>query len=161
MYEKFTAIALVFAIAVNGQDDGSTADVLDPAPMPVFPEDKDFYTHIAIPSDEDFGDFPNNIAYAGFALWEDSENTDLQDWIDAIDWEAVDFPEPNFEVFGGGVGFIEVPNDEDTTVACFYMADVDEVVWCAGGSSAFGYGTSTVGLADVPEDGALDISAQE
>ena len=77
MYEKFTSIALLFAIAVNAQDEESTADVLDPAPMPAYPEDKGFYTPIEIPSDEDFGDFPNNIAYAGFALWDDSENTDL------------------------------------------------------------------------------------
>jgi hypothetical protein len=139
MYEKFTAIALLFAIAVNAQDEESTGDVLDPAPMPDYPEDKEFYTRIEIPSDEDFGDFPNNIAYAGFALWDDSENTDLQDWVDAIDWDAVDFPEPNFEVFAGGVGFIEEPSDYDTTVACFYMDDIDEVVWCTGGSPTYGY----------------------
>jgi hypothetical protein len=161
MYEKFTTIALLFAIAVNAQDDESNAEFLDPAPMPAFPEDKEFYTAIAIPSDEEFGDFPNNIAYAGFALWEDSENTDLQDWIDVIDWDAVDFPEPNFEVFGGGVGFIEEPSSGasgvDATVACFYMADVDETVWCAANSPAFGYTTSTVDLALMPEDGALEI----
>ena len=87
MYKKFAALAISFTVAVNAQDEDSVADVLDPAPMPAYPEDKEFYTGIAIPSDEDFGDFPNNIAYAGFALWDDSENTDLQDWIDAIEWD--------------------------------------------------------------------------
>ena len=85
----------------------------------------------------------------------------MQDWIDSIDWDSVDFPEPNFEVFGGGVGFIEKPSKGssgvDATVACFYMADVDEVVWCASNMPAFGYATSTVDLAYVPKDGAMDI----
>lgn len=87
MYGKFAVLALVFAVAVNAQEDGSTADVLDPAPIPGFSTDQEFYTYLNIPSDEDFGDFANNVDYAGFALWDDSENTKLQDWIDAIDWD--------------------------------------------------------------------------
>jgi hypothetical protein len=64
---------------------------LKPAPLPAFSEDKDFYTYITIPSDEDFGDFTNNISYAGFALWDDTDNSVLRDWIDNFDWTAVEF----------------------------------------------------------------------
>jgi hypothetical protein len=60
--------------------------------LPFFSEDEDFYTYVTIPSDEDFGDFVNNVAYAGFSLWNDSENTELSDWIDYFDWTAFDFP---------------------------------------------------------------------
>jgi hypothetical protein len=60
--------------------------------MPAWPEDNYLYVYMNIPSDEDVGYFANNISYAGFALWDvaywdDSENTDLQDWIDSIDWD--------------------------------------------------------------------------
>ena len=62
-------------IAVAGAQDDPA--IYDPAPLPGFSEDKDFYTYLTIPSDEDFGDFANNVSYAGFALWDDSENADL------------------------------------------------------------------------------------
>ena len=91
MYEKFVALAFVFAVAVDAKD-----HYFKPAPLPGFSTDPKFYTYITTPSNRDFGDFANNVSYAGFALWDDTENTKLQDWIDSIDWTAVDFPKPNF-----------------------------------------------------------------
>jgi hypothetical protein len=120
--------------------------------MPDFSEDLDIYSPVTIPSEEDFGDFANNVAYAGFALWDDSENTDLQDWVENFDWAAVDFPEPTGEVFGGGIGFIEVPQSEDIYVACFYMEEVDEVVWCAYADGNLETSTGSFDPADMPEE---------
>ena len=129
---------------------------MEPAPLPGFSEDPEFYTYVNIPSDEDFGDFANNVALAGFALWGDSENTDLQDWIAANDWDLLDFPEPTGEVFGGFVGFNERPQPEDIYSACFYMEEVDEVVWCAlGDGNGVSY-TATFDPAEIPEDGPED-----
>ena len=101
MYQRFFALALILAITVDAQDYNS--NYAEPAPMPNFPDEADF-TMISIPSD--FGNFENNIQEAGFVMWVESDNTDLNDWIASFDFIAAGFGAPNYEVFGGGIKFV-------------------------------------------------------
>ena len=39
----------------------------------------DDYTSMATP--DDFGSFVNNVESASFAIWDDSENPDLRNWV--------------------------------------------------------------------------------
>ena len=47
----------------------------------------------------------NYVVSAGFALWDDHNNTYLQSWIDSVDFTLKEFPEPNYWVFGGKLTF--------------------------------------------------------
>jgi hypothetical protein len=59
-------------------------------------------------------------------------------------------------VFGGFIGLKELPQADDQYVACFYMADVDELVWCAAGDGVGISYTATFDPADSLEDGPRD-----
>ena len=161
MYGKFAALAFIIS-KTSAQDDYD-----EPAPMPWFREDPNFYSMITFPDDESFGDFKNNIAHAGFAMWVDTDNTDLTDWIDSFNWKSVDFPKPNYEVFGGGVIFDNEPTAEEKYSTCLYMEEYDPTVWCAGVGGFDGEGwvdvlTYTFDPKDLPtEDGVLEDFAPD
>ena len=64
---------------------------------------------MAIP--EDFGTFVNNVESASFAIWDDSDNPNLTEWVDNFDFEAVKLTEPNGMVLGGVIDFFKTPID--------------------------------------------------
>ena len=79
-------------------------------------------------SPEDFGSFVNNLECASFAIWDDSENPDLKDWVENFDFEAVSFTEPTGMVFGGVMDFVESPKDFGLEyIVCFSPSPRHEV----------------------------------
>ena len=159
MYEKFVALALLLTATVQGQeDDDYSGDVWDQTPEPAMWHD--FYVEMTIPDDEFFGEFVNNVDYAGFGLWDDSDNAAIQDWVDAHDFTDASFNEPTGEVFGGTVGFIEEVSELDYHVACIYGPSYDDKAWCTG-TVGTDYFTATIDPSDLPEDGSTewDVSA--
>ena len=113
MYEKFVALALLLTATVQGQPEPpiSGGDVWDQTPEPDMWHDA--YEEMTIPDDEFFRGFVNNVDYAGFGLWDDSDNATIQDWVDAHDFTDASFNEPTGVVFGGTIGFIEEVSDYD------------------------------------------------
>ena len=100
MYEKVIAFTLIYA-AVSAFD--------TPAPFPDFPDNSEF-TQVGLPSEEDVGDFPLVIDFAGWALWENPDEAGLlKSWIAESSWTGLENYAPDGEVFGGIVHFSETP----------------------------------------------------
>lgn len=120
MYEKVTAIALILA-SVTAFD--------EPAPVPDFPDYTEF-SEVALPAEEDIGEFPLLIDYAGWALWEDADEAGrLETWIADSTWEGLETYGPDGEVFGAIIHFFEVPSESDQIVAGVYTEGDPLVYW--------------------------------
>ena len=115
---------------------------------------------VTIPDDDFFGDFVNNVDYAAFGLWDDSENSGILAFIDYHDFTNANFSEPTGEVFGGTVGFIEEFDETDSIVVCIYGPSYDDKGWCTGtdGEEFF---TMTLDPENLPEDGEGDWNVED
>lgn len=85
MYEKFFALAFVLAATVEGQCDpyyGECDEAANAsAPVPMFPADMDLYVWMNVP------EVAPLIKWVAFGVFDDLNNSELDDWIANFDWE--------------------------------------------------------------------------
>ena len=74
---------------------------------------------ITQPTDEEKADFPLNVHWAGWAVWDDSENADLAEWVKNSGWSGMKDNEPCGWVVGAEIDLTNAPNDFD-----FYVAGI-------------------------------------
>lgn len=88
----------------------SAQDYTEPAPSPAFPAMEEM-NEITQPTDEEKADFPLNVHWAGWAIWDDSENEDLAKWIETSNWSGMKDEEPCGWVIGADIDLTNAPND--------------------------------------------------
>ena len=111
-------------------------------------------------SPEDFGSFVNNLECASFAIWDDSENPDLKDWVENFDFEAVSFTEPTGMVFGGEMDFVESPKDFGLEYSvCFFQDGWEEVRCATTRDNLRRFDTVTFAADSIPEVGEVDLGS--
>lgn len=120
-------------------------------PQPEFPVD--WAQDIAVPEEEEFGDFTNNVESVQAALWNDGEESEIFTWAeDNYDEETANFGAPNGDVFELQVTFID---GVTTTWVCL---DGGEDVLCASSEFTTLAITSEI---EIGEDGSIVLEEVE
>ena len=84
------------------------------------------------PSVEDIGDFPHNVYWAGWALFNDSDNKALWDWVDANEetWSEMEQAKPTGWTMAGAFDMYSPPQVGDFLVAGLFCHG-DPKTWIA------------------------------
>ena len=107
-------------------------------------------------SPEDVGTFVNNVESASFAIWDDSDNPNLTEWVEKFDFEAFKLTEPNGMVLGGVIDFVKSPVDFGLDYKVCFFQDGWEEAKCAAIHHSMSMFTSEIIRADsIPEDEEL------
>lgn len=166
MYEQFTTI-LLLTVTVAAQEvdhskmnmggaveqDNGEAVEGGEIPQPQWLMHDDYVLMATL---DDFGTFVNNVECASFAIWDDSENSDLKQWVQNMDFEAVMFTEPTGMVFGGVMDFLVSPIDFGLDYSvCFFQDGWEEARCAAAQDNLALFSTGTIPAEAIPEAGEL------
>ena len=112
---------------------------------------------ITQPTDEEKADFPLNVHWAGWAIWDDSENEDLAKWIETSNWSGMKDEEPCGWVIGAEIDLTNAPNDQDFYVAGLSFNDYDVTMsaYMEKTSDGITFKSLSGKLEDVPKENGL------
>ena len=103
--------------------------------------------------DLDVTDVDEDLKWVAFAVWDD-DTAALEDWIANFDWESAATDMPNYEVFGGFVGFFEEPEQGEGIAVMLYSEDLpSNSYWGISATNFMDGQYSEAGTKTIPLDG--------